>query len=79
MESREFSYKDRQLQVRATPAGNAWTIRVFENGEPVTAIVYTVSHETAIDASMRSTPLHLVHQLMDLAKTDIEDGIVRLD
>jgi hypothetical protein len=39
-------------------------------------VVYTVAHESTGDAAAAS--MHLVHELMTLAQSDVEEGRVRL-
>jgi hypothetical protein len=78
MEPRNFTYDGRQLQVRALPDSEGWRVRVFENDTLVTGVVYSVSHETTVDARMQSVPHDLVEHLMQLAQSDVENNIVRL-
>jgi hypothetical protein len=75
--SDKFTYKGRQLEVRAAPFEEGWKVRVFENGKPVTAAVYSVAHDTAIDVNWRMKE-ELVDTLMHLAKEDVVRGVVPL-
>lgn len=75
---KKFTFHDRQLQIKAMFDSDAWKVRVYEGDTPATGVVYSVSHETAVDAKMQSVPLDLVYQLMGLAQADVEKGVVRL-
>ncbi len=74
--SRDFQFHGRNLSVRAAPFNEGWRVRVFEGDRAVTAVAYTVTHDTTADASMAS--MHLVHELMTLVQADVEEGRVRL-
>lgn len=78
IEPRKFSHDGRELEVRAVPAQDGWTVRVYENGRVVTGVTYSVSYETQIDASLQGLPVDLLDDLMNVAQTDIEQGRVRL-
>jgi hypothetical protein len=62
--------------VRASAFSEGWRIRVFAGDQPATAVVYTVTHESTDDTAAAS--MHLVHELMSLAQSDVEEGRVRL-
>ena len=74
--SRDFQFNGRNLSVRAAPFNDGWRVRVFEGDRAVTAVAYTVTHDTMADAPMAS--MHLVHELMTLVQADVEEGRVRL-
>jgi hypothetical protein len=76
METRDFLFNSRHLSVRASTFSEGWRIRVFAGDQPATAVVYTVTHEGTGDAAAAS--MHLVHGLMTLAQSDVEEGRVRL-
>jgi hypothetical protein len=76
VESRDFLFNSRHLSVRAAAFSEGWRIRVFAGDQAATAVVYTVTHENAADASTAS--MHLVNELMTLAQSDVEEGRVRL-
>jgi hypothetical protein len=76
IETRDFLFNSRHLSVRAAAFSEGWRIRVFAGDQPATAVVYTVTHEGTGDAAAAS--LHLVHELMTLAQSDVEEGRVRL-
>ena len=78
IEPRKFSHDGRELEVRAVPAQDGGTVRVYENGRVVTGVTYSVSYETQIDASLQGLPVDLLDDLMNVAQTDIEQGRVRL-
>jgi hypothetical protein len=74
----EFTHVERNLQVSAAPDSEGWKVRVLENGRPATGVVYSISHETNIDARLQAVPADLVDELMLLARTDVERERVRL-
>jgi hypothetical protein len=76
METRDFLFNSRHLSVRASAFSEGWRIRVFAGDQPASAVVYTVTHEGAGDAA--AACMHLVHELMTLAQSDVEEGRVRL-
>lgn len=76
VEPREFSHRGRTLEVRATQSTEGWSVRVFEDGRPVTQVFYTVCYETDMNAAMQGDDL--VDALMRLAQEDIEAERVRL-
>jgi hypothetical protein len=49
---------------------------VFVGDQVATAVVYSITHESTVDASAAS--MHLVHELMTLAQSDVEEGRVKL-
>ena len=73
-----FSHNNRQFRVKAFQENDGWRIRVYENDRPVTAITYRVAYETDQDAQMQGISVDLVDHMMDVAKSDIEEGIVKL-
>ncbi|MBK1696619.1 hypothetical protein [Rhodovibrio salinarum] len=75
---RTFTYGGRTFEVRAAAENEGWKVRVFENNRPVTAVVYTVSHENQIDAKIQDLPVDLLQELMRLAQSDVEQGRVAL-
>jgi hypothetical protein len=75
-ETRDFLFNSRHLSVRASAFSEGWRIRVFAGDQPATAVVYTVTHEGTGDAA--AACMHLVHELMTLAESDVEEGRVRL-
>jgi len=66
------------LVVGAISEENKYKVRVYENGKPVTAAVYSVEIEAAFDAKMRGFPLELVDELMQIAKDDVIEGRIPL-
>jgi hypothetical protein len=76
IESRDFLFNSRHLSVRASTFSEGWRIRVFAGDQPATAVFYTVTHQGMGDSVAAS--MHLVHQLMTLAQSDVEEGRVRL-
>jgi hypothetical protein len=76
IETRDFVFDSRRLSVRASAFSEGWRIRVFAGDQPATAVVYTLNHESSGDAVAAS--MHLVHGLMTLAQSDVEEGRVRL-
>src|SRR5579872_6824864 len=74
----EFSHNGRKFEVRAGLSGNEIKVRVFENGERATAVVYSVTIETVFDAKMRGFSLNLADDLMTLAERDVVEGRVPL-
>jgi hypothetical protein len=76
IETRDFLFSGRHLSVRASAFSEGWRIRVFAGDQPATAVVYTVTHEGTGDAA--AACMHLVHELMTLAQSDVEEGRVRL-
>jgi hypothetical protein len=74
--SRDFQCNGRHLSVRAAAADGGWRVRVYEGDRAVTATAYAITHDSAVDAPMAS--MHLVHELMTLAQSDVEEGRVRL-
>jgi hypothetical protein len=76
IESRDFPFIGRNLSVRAASFAEGWRIRVFAGDQPATAVVYTITHENLADASAATA--HLVHALMTLAQSNVEEGRVRL-
>ena len=75
--TRKFTHKNRQLEVRAAPIDEGWKVRIFEQGKPVTAAVYTVAHDTAIDAHW-TMKADLADTLMELAEQDVKREVVPL-
>jgi hypothetical protein len=75
--SHPFAFNDRSFEVRAVADERGWRVRVFENGEPATATVYTVSWETTIDASM-TLNVDVADHLMETAQISLERGWDRL-
>lgn len=75
---RNFSHEGRNLEVRAVLAQDAWRVRVYEGDRPVTGVVYSVSYETQVGASLQSVPGDLVDELMNIAQSDVEQGRVQL-
>jgi hypothetical protein len=73
----KFSYKSRQFEVKAVPFEEGWKVRVFENGKPVTPAVYSVVHDTLVDANW-SMKIDLVDVLMQAAQDDVKRGRVPL-
>ena len=76
VEPREFSHVGQILEVRAAQTTSGWSVRVFEDGQPVTRIFYTVNYETQMRAEYQGDDL--VEALMRLAQEDIEADRVRL-
>jgi hypothetical protein len=76
IDTRDFLFNSRHLSVRASAFSEGWRIRVFAGDQPATAVVYTVTHESTGDPAAAS--MHLVHELMTLAQSDVEEGRVRL-
>jgi hypothetical protein len=76
VESREFLFNSRHLSVRAAASSEGWRIRMFVGDQVATAVVYSITHENTVDASAAS--MHLVHELMTLAQSDVEEGRVKL-
>jgi hypothetical protein len=72
-----FSFSIRSLVARAKRTRDGWEVRVYENARPATAVTYTVSYNTAIDAQM-SGHSDLVEHLLQVARDDLERGYVRL-
>ena len=75
-ESRDFSFNNRRLSVRAAAFSDGWRVRVFQGDQAATEVVYAVIHENTADPAMAS--MHLVNELMTLAQSDVEEGRVRL-
>jgi hypothetical protein len=69
----EFEFEGRKLEVRAesTPNHAGWTVRVFEDGRPATAIAYTVTYLTMIDTQM-ALNIDVVNELMKSAQRSVE-------
>jgi hypothetical protein len=76
VESRDFLFNGRHLSVRAAAFSEGWRIRVFAGDHAATAVVYSITHENAVDASAAS--MHLIHELMTVVQSDVEEGRVRL-
>ena len=76
--SLSFSHNNREYTVKAFQEENGWKILVYENDKLVTVHPYSVDYETDIAARMQSNPKDLVDQMMNVAKSDIEEGIVEL-
>jgi hypothetical protein len=74
---RKFTHKNRQFEVRAVPLMDGWKVRIYEKGKLVSPAVYSLSHDTAVDAQWRLN-LDMIESLMALAQNDIERGIVPL-
>jgi hypothetical protein len=49
---------------------------VFVGDQAATAVVYSITHENAVDASAAS--MHLVHEPVTLAQSDVEERRVKL-
>ena len=57
---------------------SGYSVRVYDGDKQVTGFVYTVSHETQLFGGKQDIPVNLVQHLMELAKSDVEMGIVKL-
>lgn len=68
---RPFEFKGRKLVVRAVWDGPKWMARVFEGDRPVTATIYTVSWDTALDAKT-SLNMDCVQEIMETAQRSVE-------
>ncbi len=66
------------MTVRAEVSPDGWEVRVFNGDRPVSGVVYNVSMDTQVDAAMQSVPTDLVDELMRIAQSDIERGIVKI-
>jgi hypothetical protein len=75
---REFKHAGRNFEISAGPERDAWKIRLLENGKQASPIVYSVSCETAIDATTSDVPVNLVEELIQLLKHDVKTGILPL-
>ena len=73
-----FFHANRQLTVKACRDNQGYKVRVFDGDRRVNNIVYSVSYETQLAGEMLEIPVSLVEHLMDLAKSDVEMGIVEL-
>lgn len=81
MRERKFSHNGRTLVVKAIQENEGWKIKVFENDNVVTPVSYHVSYDTEIAAKLGTTgtvPVDLVEKLMDIAQSDIKNGVVSI-
>lgn len=76
--SKPFEFDGRLLTVGAITTRDGYSVRVYEDGRPVTRIFYTVAFETAIDMQTTGFTDDAVGNLMDLAKNDVVSGDVKL-
>lgn len=78
IEPLEFSHDGRCLVVKALLGHGRCKVRVYENDAAITRITYEVSYEDAVDAQ-EVTGIHsILMELMELAKRDVETGIVEI-
>lgn len=73
-----FEIQGRKLEVRAFLKVDSVKVAVFEGDKQVIPFNYSVSYETAADASMQKFSINLIRSLMETAKTDVENGLVIL-
>jgi hypothetical protein len=78
IKSADFSHQNRKLEVRAVVEDNEVKVRVFEDGEPATRVIYSITIETDFDAKVTGFPLNLVDELMRVAEDDVKEGRVPL-
>ena len=78
IKSRKFNFRDRHLEVRSAPEKFGWRVKVFEGSKPVISHSYTLAYETEFSGQMQGYE-NLLENLMDLAQSDIEDGITHID
>ncbi len=75
---RPFIHAGRSLTVKATPFDERWEVRVVENDNAVTDVVYTVADDTSLDATRAHLPAGVIDDLMTLAQKDVVEGRVAL-
>ncbi len=73
-----FSHAGRSLNVKASPYGDKWEVRVFEKGNAVTDVVYMVRDDRTTDAERGNVSSTVLHELMGLAQSDVVQGRVAL-
>lgn len=75
---KSFSYAGRNLTVTASPYEDKWEVRVFENDNAVTDVVYTVRDDRTSEAERSDIPPAVLRELMGLAQGDVVQGRVAL-
>jgi hypothetical protein len=60
VESRDFLFNSRHLSVRAAASSEGWRIGLFAGDQVATAVVYSVTHENTVDASVGSGRVKLI-------------------
>ncbi len=75
---RPFSHAGRSLTVKAAPFDEHWEVRIFENDNAVTDIVYTVADITTLDANRANISTDVIDELMAQAQKDVVRGLVPL-
>lgn len=75
---KSFSHAGRKLTVKAAPYDDRWEVRVFEQGNAATDVVYTVRDDRTDEAERGGITPTVLHELMGLAQSDVVQGRVAL-
>ena len=73
-----FSHLGRSLIVKAAPYGDSWEVRIFEQDNAVTDVVYKVRDDRVAEAEKGGVSPTMLHELMGLAQSDVVQGRVAL-
>lgn len=73
-----FSHAGRQLTVKACRDNLGYKVRVFDGDRRACNVEYSVSDETQADGERSEISADLVERLMDIVKSDVKTGIVKL-
>lgn len=74
-----FTYDGRSLEARADIQPKGVKVQVFEGGKRVTNKAYSATMDTVLDAQKYPHFQNFVQSMLEMAKADIENGIVTLD
>ena len=73
-----FKFQGRKLEVRAFLKADSVKASVVEGDKQVLPFNYSVSYETVADASMQKFSMNLIRGLMEIVRTDVQEGKVIL-
>jgi hypothetical protein len=67
---RSFEYEGRNLEARTRSIPAGYEVRVYENGQPVSSTIYTVSEKIVRDAAGRQHGYDVIAKLLEDAEHD---------
>lgn len=74
----KFDHEGRSLTVGATKSDNKFVVRLYEDGQPIGPVSYSIDIETIFDGQSRGFDLRLLDRLMAVAESDVTEGVVVL-
>lgn len=78
MRNKTFDHRGRAFEIRVTFENGEFVVRLFEDDQQASDLVYTVGHETAVDAGTTEVSPDLVDHLVELMMSDVTSGRLRL-